>query len=878
VRAVRSLIWRLGNLVRPSRTEREMGDELTFHIQSRAEDLVRKGLSSTAAERQARLDFGRVERYKEQCRDTRSVPVVENALRDLTYAWRSLRRSPVLVLVATLSLGLGIGVNATLLGALSAIFLRVPTMTDPAGVVAVEPGNSNQFSFLNYRDLRDSQVFADVVGFRATVLNLRSRDNVERVNGLAVTANFFDGLGLGAGLGRVFTRDEASPERDPRLAVLSYACWQRRFGGEPAVLGQALNLNGQSFLVLGVLPEQYRPVTGFMSPDVYVPLSALVLPNLNRRENGNGLAVLGRLREQTTLEQVQSAVTALAQQLERTYPKENEGFSQPSRVFPVRGMQVRGSPELILFPVLLLVLFGLVLLIACSNVAGLLLARATARRGEFAIRLALGAGRARLIQSMLVESFLLASLGAGAGSLLAVWLVPMLSVVTLPNVPPVQLSIEPNLTLYLYGLGLALVSGLLCGVAPALRASDVSVVADVQRAGSRGHTGRLWLRHSFVVGQVAATVVLLVVSSLFLRSLVRIATLNPGFDLDHGLVATFYLEPNRYTGEGAALFAERVLERVDRIPGVRSSSVASVIPLAGDRSAARFQIQRRPTTKGARTYLNNVGPRYFDTMGIRLLRGRDFQPSDRVGSPPVAIVNEAFQRAYFPGEDAVGQHVGYGEPFSEIVGLVKDSAYASVGEEPTPVLYYAYAQVPSLSTQARPLMVHLRTDGNPAGAVRSVTRAIADVDNTVAFDVKTIREATTFEFAVRRLGSGLLGSLGAVGLLLAMIGLYGVVAYAVASRTPEIGVRMALGASSHRVLWSVLNQGLRLVGLGVAVGTVLSLLLTRVIADLVAGVSPTDPITFVGTAIVLALTGLVASYFPARRATRIDPLMALRTE
>ena len=400
----------------------------------------------------------------------------------------------------------------------------------------------------------------------------------------------------------------------------------------------------------------------------------------------------------------------------------------------------------------------------------------------------------------------------------------------------------------------------------------------MQHAGSRGITGRLWLRHAFVVGQVAASVVLLVVSSLFLRSLIRITSLNPGFDLDHGLVATFYLEPNRYSGTGPALFAERVRERVDRVPGVRSSSVASIMPLAGDRSAGRFQVQGRATTKNARTYLNNVGPRYFETMGIRLLRGRDFQPTDRLGSPPVAIVNEAFQKSYFPGGDAVGQHVGYGEPFSEIVGLVKDSAYASVGEEPTPVLYFAFAQVPSLSTQVRPLMLYLRTEGDPAAAIRSVTRAIADVDNAVALDVKTIREATTFEFAVRRLGSVLLGSLGGLGLVLAMIGLYGVVSYAVAARTAEIGIRMALGASSHRVLRSVLAQGLRLVGLGVAVGTVLSLLMTRVIADLVAGVSPTDPITFVGTAIVLVSTGLVASYFPARRATRIDPLMALRKE
>jgi predicted permease len=878
MRAIRLLFWRLRNFLRPSRTERELRDELAFHVQSRADDLASQGLSSADATRQARIDFGGIERYTEQCRDTRSVPLFENALRDLLYAGRSLRRSPVLVVVATLSLGLGIGVNTALLGTLSAIFLRPPTMVDPARVVRIEPGNSNQFSFLNYRDLQDSRILVDVVGSRTAMLNLRTGDTVERINGLAVTANFFEALGVGAGLGRVFTRDEALPERDPRVAVLSYAYWQRRFGADPAVLQRVITLNGQPFLVLGVLPERYRPVTPFMAPDVYVPVSALVLPNLNRRGNGNGLAVLGRLPDQTTPDQVEAAVTALAERLERTYPGENDGFSRPARVFPVRGVPVGGSLELIAFPVLLLVLFGLVLLIACSNVAGLLLARGTARRGELAIRVALGASRSRLIQSMLVESFLLALLGAGAGALLAVWLVQVLSVITLPSQQAIRLSIEPDLTFYVVGLGLALASGLLCGVVPALRASRLGVIAEVQRTGSRSITGRLWLRHSLVVGQVAASVVLLVVSSLFLRSLMRVATLNPGFDLDHGLVATLYLEPSRYMGDGAVLFSERLLERMNSIPGVRSSSVASVIPLAGDRSAARFQVQGRPIAKEARTYVNNVGPRYFETMGIGLLRGRDFRPADRRGSPPVVIVNAAFQRAYFPGEDALGRHVGEGEPFSEIIGVVEDTAYASVSEDPHPVLYYAYAQVPSLSSEARPLMVHLRTDGDPASAIRSVARAIGDIDNKVAAEVKTLREATTFEIDVRRLGSVVLGSLGGLGLVLAMIGLYGVVAYAVASRTPEIGIRMALGASSQRVLWSVLGQGLRLVGTGVAFGSALSLLMTHVIADLIGGVSPTDPITFAGTAIVLGLTGLVASYFPARRATQIDPLTALRQE
>ncbi len=856
-----------------------MQEELAFHIRSRVDHLVQRGLSLPEAERLARVEFGGIERYKEECRDARGVRVVHDVARDLVHASRSLRRSPMLVLVSTLSLGLGIGVNLTLFGALTAIFLREPTMRDPARVVGVEPGNSDQFSFLNYRDLRDSNIFSDVVGSRITVLNFRSGDAVERVNGLAATANFFEGLGIHAGLGRVFTASEAPPERDARVAVLSYQYWQRRFRGDREVLGQTLSLNGESFLVVGVLPEQHRPVTVFWAPDVYVPMSTLVLPNLNSRQNGNGLSVLGRLRDGMAPQQVQAAITALAQRLERTYPRDNDGFGRPARVFSVRGMQLRGAPpEFVLIPIMLALVFGLVLLIACANVAGLLLARAATRRRDLAIRAALGAGRIRLVVSILAESFLLAFLGAGAGSLLAVWLTSTLSVVTLPGEQvPIQLSTEPNLTLYIYGLAVALVTGLLCGIIPALRATKVSILAEVQRGDGHGATGRLWLRHTFVVAQVAASVTLLVVSSLFVRSLMRIATLNPGFDLDHGIVATFYLEPNRYGGQTGILFAQRVAERIERIPGVRSSSIATIVPLAGDRSAARFQVEGRALARGARTYINNVGPRYFETMEIALVRGRDFRPGDHTGSPQVLIVNEAFAKAYFPGEDAIGRRVRVGkEPFSEIVGVVRDSAYASVGEEPTPVLYYAYLQAPSLSTQVRPLMVHIRTDGNPASLIRPIEAAITELDSNVGLEVKTIRDATRFESSLFRLGSTLLGSIGGLGVLLAMIGLYGVMAYIVASRTREIGIRMALGASSQRVLWTVLGQGLTLVAAGVIVGTAVSLLLTRPIASLLVGIRPTDPIAFGVTAIVLLITGVAASYLPARRATRIDPLIALR--
>ena len=809
--------------------------------------------------------------------DRQNQRLFENLGRDLIHAGRSLRRSPGLVIVSVLSLGLGIGVNTMLFSALRAILLYQPTLTDSAGRVWVEPGNSNQFSFLNFRDLRDSKIFADVVGYRFASLAFRSGDRVERVTGLGVTANFFQDLGIGTALGRTFTAEESEPERDPRMVVLDYEYWRRHFQANPATVGQYLTLNGQPYLVLGVLPEQYRAITALRVPDVYVPLSELVLPTIRDRNNGNALTVLGHLKPEGTREQAQSAVTALNAELERTHPKENEGAGRPAKVSPLNAGLSGAPQELIVLPILLLTLFGLVLLIACANVAGLLLSRAAGRRREIALRIALGAGRARLIQGLLAESFLLASGGALAGLLLTVWLMPALNT-PISGLGDIHLNLAPGLSLYAYGLTLIAITGTACGVIPALKATAGNLVTEIQQGGGHGATGRLRLRHAFVVGQVAASATLLVIASLFLRSLMRIATLDPGFDIEHGAVARIDLGPDRHERGAAWQFAQEVLDRIGRIPGVQAASVADIVPLGGtDSSATWVQKEAGPPTTGARTFLNSVGPEYFATMGIARLRGREFASGDRVGTPPVVIVSRAFANAYFPGEDALDQRISSDNrrSFSEIVGVVEDSAYQFFGEVAAPIVYFAYAQRP-VSTQVRPLTVHVRTSGDPAGALQAMRRAVADIDPAVVVDVSTLRTATNGESLVRRAAATLVGSLGALGLLLASIGLYGVMAYFVTSRTAEIGIRMALGASSRQMHLDVLGHGLKLVAYGVGLGTVLALAIARLLTALLAGLSPADPVALGGTAAILIVVGLCASYFPARRAMHVNPVVALR--
>jgi len=660
---------------------------------------------------------------------------------DLRYAARSLGASPGLVTVAVLSLGLGIGVNTTLFSIFNAVFLRQVSASDPQRVWRIWPGGGNKLSYANYRDLLASKAVPDLAGSHGAELNLHTGDDVEKVSGEVLTANFFPVLGIAASSGRMFTAEE-------EVVVISDGCWRRRFGGAPDILGRVLNLNGHPYTVIGVLPKGYRSVEGFgLAPEFYLPISRLTEGDLNQRGHAT-LDLFGRLPRETSRQQAASAFTSAAKELERAYPEANHGLGRPCRFYPLSGLAGfagTGAPvEMLAFVGILFTIVGLVLLIACANVASLLLARGSSRRHEIAIRLALGASRGRLVWSLLAESLLLSSLSSGFALLLSLWLTALVSVVRMPGFPmPIELQLDPDFRVLIYALAAALITTVLCGLAPALQSTRPALTAALKSEERNLVHRRFTLRNALVVGQVAVSLTLLIASFLFLRSLMRIGTVDPGFNVDHLLTAKIRLDPARYKKERQDQFYKAALERVTALPGVAATSLASIVPLAGDRIGSRVEIEGQTAIgRVLPVNINYVGARYFETMAIPLVAGREFAVED---DTRVAIVNETFVRRYLQGKSPVGSRVrslegrGATEPWREIVGVAGDIKFITLGEEPTPVLY-----------KPGGYQLHVRTTGPPAQLVKAVKLVIGEMDRTAtAWRLPLFRAGLARSFSVR---------------------------------------------------------------------------------------------------------------------------------
>ncbi|MGI9107940.1 MAG: ABC transporter permease [Pyrinomonadaceae bacterium] len=810
---------------------------------------------------------------------------------DIRYGFRMLLKSPGFTAMAVLSLAISIGANTTIFSLVNAVLLRPLPVAAPERLVnvhAVNPDGSSfhSFSYPDYVDYRDqSNVFTGLAAYTINTYSLNTGGQSERIFGLVASENFFAVLGVRPGIGRFFTPEENRSMNGEPVAVLSHGYWQRRFSGDASVIGKTLVLNGHLYHVIGIAPPKFTGPRVAFAPDIYVPVWTQEVAiergaQWLRNRDGGSLEIVGRLKAGATVEQAQAALSTVAGRLTEQYPDSHKG----------KGVEVRrtntglGQMEnaVIGFMSVLMAVVGLVLLIACANVASMSLARAAMRRKEIAIRLALGARRGRIIRQLLTESVILFLLGGTAGLLLAAWLNDLL----LNFKPPVSFTLELDLGIdarvLCFTLLVSLVTGVLFGLMPAVQASRPDVLPALKDESASGSYRRSRLLGAFVVGQVAVSLVLLVTTGLFLRSLQNARVLDPGFNPENVFNASFDLSIQGYQEERGRNFYGQLRERVMALPGVEAAGFARQVPLGGNRMETGINVAGLEPPAGRPAFstdFNVVSPGYFPTLGINLLRGRGFDDADREGAPRVAVINETMARRYWPNEDAVGKRFQMGtrdagEPL-EIVGVVKDGKYLTLGEDPLPFFYLPFAQ--SYDAQ---MTLHMRTAPDQAANVLAgLRREVAAMDAGVPLlDVMPLTEAIGVSLLPLKLAATVAGMFGAVGLLLAAIGLFGVVSFSVARRTREIGIRMALGAQRTDVLKLVVGQGMRLAGLGLGLGLLLSIALTRLLSSLLYGIGATDAVTFIGVAALLAVVALLASYLPARRATKVDPMIALRYE
>ncbi|HEX5422800.1 MAG TPA: ABC transporter permease [Candidatus Acidoferrales bacterium] len=888
MRAIRRFLLRIRNLRRRDQGDLRLRQEIDHHLDMQAAENVRFGMSPAEARRQASLKFGSVESAREIYRAEHGFSFLDAFFQDVRYAVRMLRKSPGFAFIAVLTLALGIGANTALFTVINSVLLNPLPYPHSGRLVAVygtTPGvYRGPITYLNFLDWEhDTGTLSSIAMYRNQDYNFTGSGEPERVSGFMISAGFFATLGIQPVLGRTFRANDDRIGAAP-VVILSGGFWQRRFGSSPDIIGKSLTLNGVTYTVIGVIPSSFT-FYGQMR-DVYTPIGQWSDPSFRDRRIDMSAHSIGRIKPGVSLAQAQADMDAVARSLAATYPEadKNVGISLISMKEDIVG---KVQP----FLIVLLAAVGFLLLIACANVANLLLARSIGRSREFAVRAALGAGQARLLRQLLTESILLAGCGGILGLLLAFWGTRAV-LDALPSALPRAGEVALDSRVLLFTLGISFFAGILFGLAPALKTSRVNLHEILKESG-RGSSGvRHRLQGVFVAAEIAMALVLLIGAGLMIRSLAELWQVNPGFNPDHAITFDLSLPQAANTTSAQTRARLRLLDNKMRaIPGVQAVSITlGSRPMIHD-SSLPFWIdgQPKPATiqdmHQAMFYLVESG--FERAMGVKLERGRFVTDSDNEHAPVVIDIDDVFARTYFPGENPIGKHIHLAlfnvDP--EIVGVVGHIKQWGLDADPKSAIEaqfdYPFMQLPEklMPLVADAVAVVLRTKGDPTAVMEPVRRAVQEIDpRVVVYSVSTMDEVVATSFAARRFSMILLAIFAALALALSCVGIYGVISYLVGQRTHEIGVRMALGAQRRDVMRLVLGHGARMALIGIAIGVVAALGLTRLMAGELFGVTAHDPLTFLAVAVVLVIVALLASYVPARRAMRVDPVVALRCE
>jgi predicted permease len=882
-----NLLRRLFFYFRRAEFDRELEEEMRLHRELKVEEKVSSGMSLDEARWEAQREFGRTSRLLEASRETWSVALVDSLWQDVRLGIRALATRPVFTGVALVSLGLGIGANTAVFTLVNQAFFRPLPVRAPEELLTLQNDRSRRmfpaFSYPNYEDVRDrSGAFAGLLAYRFAPLSVSHDGVAERTWGYLVSGNYFDVLGIEPAAGRLLTSsDDVLPGGHP-VAVLSHRGWLRRFGGDPAAVGKDMLINGRSYTLVGVAAPGFDG-TEVVAPDVFLPMAMQAAIERGRSwlddRAQETVYIQGRLRPGIGLERARAELESVADELEREHPDIHEGAK--ISVAPAGLLSGRMRSALLGFSGILLAVVGLALLLACTNLANLLLARAAERRREIGMSLALGAGRLRLVRRLLTECLVLAGLGGAVGFLLAFWLTKLVSALRPPIDFPLDFELDMDWRVLLFNAAVSCVAALLFGLLPAWRMSAIGPRAALGDELSEGRTRFLPKGSVLTMVQVALSLVLLVASGLSLRGLTRAQELELGFDPEKAVEVSFDLGLQSYPeGRGRELQRE-ILERVRALPGVEAAGISDFVPVDLHFARTRLFVEGEPIPSRIEdapiTFVSRVSEGYLGAMSMPLVAGRDFTEADDSGARPVALVSEALAKRFWPGEDGLGKHLSVGTPDApalEVVGVVADARYAGLGEQPQPFVYLSIRQS---YTGTNTLVA--RAGADPGRLLPSIRDEIHRIDPVLAlFTARELSERLALPLFAPRIAATLLGAFALLALTLAAVGTYGVMSQMVARRRREIGIRVALGARREDVLTLAMTAGMLPTLLGVAIGSAFALVLSRWMTSLLFGVSPQDPWTFGATAALLLLVGALSCFFPARAAAVASPTRSLRTE